>query len=63
VASRAVRLATAAEVEAHDGTVVSAPIESLCLHGDTPGAVDLTARVRETLQSASVRLAPFVPLL
>jgi UPF0271 protein len=62
VASRAFRMATAAEVEAHDGTVVSAPIESLCLHGDTPGAVDMTARVRETLQSAGVRLAPFVPL-
>jgi UPF0271 protein len=63
VASRAVRMATSAEVEAIDGTIIAAPIESLCLHGDTPGAVALTDEVRERLQSAGVSLAPFVPLL
>ena len=62
VVARAVRMATAAEVAAQDGTVVAAPVQSLCLHGDTPGAVDLTQRVREALESAGVRLASFVPL-
>ena len=62
VAARAVRLATAAEIEAQDGTVISSSVESLCLHGDTPGAVDLTARVRDSLRAAGVPLAPFVPL-
>jgi UPF0271 protein len=59
VVARAVRMATAAEVEAQDGTVIPAPIESLCLHGDTPGAVELTRRVREALETAGVHLAPF----
>ena len=59
VVARAVRMATAAEVEAQDGTVIAAPIESLCLHGDTPGAVELTRRVREALEAAGVALAPF----
>lgn len=63
VVARAFRLATAAEVEAQDGTVIATPVESLCLHGDTPGAVDLTAQVRQKLLTAGVRLAPFVPLL
>jgi UPF0271 protein len=63
VVARAFRLATAGEVEAQDGTLVSSPIESLCVHGDTPGAVELTRLVRDQLEAAGVRLAPFVPLL
>ncbi len=63
VVARAFRLATAAEVEAQDGTVIPCHVESLCLHGDSPGAVELTRRVREALDAAGVRLAPFVPLV
>lgn len=63
VVARAFRLATAGEVEAQDGSVLVHPVESLCLHGDTPGAVDLARRVRESLERAGVRLTPFVPLI
>ncbi len=63
VVARAFRLATAGEVEAQDGSVLAHPIESLCLHGDTPGAVDLARRVRATLEQAGIRLTPFVPLI
>jgi len=60
VVARAFRLATAAEIEAHDGTIVSCAVESLCLHGDTPGAVELARRVRTALESAGVPLMSFV---
>jgi 5-oxoprolinase (ATP-hydrolysing) subunit A len=63
VADRAFRLATAGEIEAQDGTVVAAPVQSICLHGDTPGAVELARRVRQLLETAGVRLASFVPLV
>lgn len=63
VVARAFQMATAAEAVAQDGTVISCPVESLCLHGDTPGAVELTAQVRSALQTAGVRLAPFVAML
>jgi UPF0271 protein len=59
VAERTVRMATAAEVVADDGTVVKQTVESICLHGDTPGAVALAWRVREALTAAGVSLAPF----
>ena len=39
VAARAVRLATEHEVVAVDGTVVRVHARSICIHGDTPGAV------------------------
>jgi 5-oxoprolinase (ATP-hydrolysing) subunit A len=63
VASRALQMATTGSVEASDATVIPCVIESLCLHGDTPGAVDLARRVRETLASGGVTLTPFVTLL
>jgi UPF0271 protein len=59
VVDRCVRLATAGEVVAADGTVVRVDAESLCLHGDTPGAVRLARAVRSALTAAGVGLAPF----
>ena len=32
---------------------------SLCVHSDTPGAVDLAQRVRLALEAAGVTIAPF----
>jgi len=59
VAARAVRMATAGEVVAVDGSVLPQPVESLCVHGDTPGAVELARRVRAALEAAGVQLSPF----
>jgi UPF0271 protein len=63
VVGRAFRLATAGEIESVHGKVIPCPVESLCMHGDTPGAVELVTRVRESLEAAGLRLAPFVRLL
>jgi UPF0271 protein len=59
VVARTVRMATAGLVDADDGTVVPSRVESICMHGDTPGAVDLVRRVRQALLDAGVPLAPF----
>ena len=44
VAARAVAIATEHSVTAVDGTVVKVEARSICIHGDTPGAVALPAR-------------------
>ncbi|HEX6869691.1 MAG TPA: 5-oxoprolinase subunit PxpA, partial [Micromonosporaceae bacterium] len=62
VAARAFRLASAGEVVAEDGSLVRCPVQSLCLHGDTPGAVELARRLRDSLTNAGVDLGPFVPM-
>lgn len=49
VVARAVRMAGAREVVAVDGSVVPCDIASICLHGDTPGAVRLASQVRAAL--------------
>jgi UPF0271 protein len=60
VVQRCVRLATAGEVVAADGTVVRVDPESICVHGDTPGAVSLAHAVRSALTVKGVELVPFV---
>jgi UPF0271 protein len=59
VVARAVRMAVDGEVETPDGIVVPCRVASICVHGDTPGAVDLADRVRAGLDTAGLRLAAF----
>ncbi|ABM09961.1 MULTISPECIES: 5-oxoprolinase subunit PxpA [Micrococcaceae] len=59
VVAQAVRLATRKEVLAIDGTVVPVQADSLCIHGDTPGAVNMAAAVREGLEQAGVQIEAF----
>lgn len=60
VAARAVRLVVTGEVEAADGAPLRIDAASLCVHGDSPGAVSMATAVRAGLEAAGVRLAPFV---
>jgi UPF0271 protein len=59
VAGRAVRMATEGVVVAVDGTPLLMPVESVCVHGDTPGAVELARAVRAALTAAGVAVRPF----
>lgn len=59
VAARAVRMALSRDVIAVDGTIVAAPVQSICLHGDTPGAVSLAGAVRAALTDAGIAVRPF----
>lgn len=59
VSTRALRMARDGEVETIDGSLLHLRIDSLCVHGDTPGAVQIAAAVRESLQGADIPLAPF----
>ncbi len=60
VASRVVRMVTAREVLAVDGSVLPIAPESLCVHGDSPDAVQMARAVRTALEDAGVRLRAFV---
>jgi UPF0271 protein len=59
VVARAAAFALHHRVTATDGTVLSLEPRSLCVHGDTPGAVYLAGEIRRTLVDAGVTLAPF----
>ncbi len=59
VVARCVRLVTEGQITARDGTQIPISAASLCLHGDTPGALRLARRIRDGLAEAGVGLAPF----
>ncbi|WP_116449943.1 LamB/YcsF family protein [Blastococcus litoris] len=59
VAGRAVRMATEGVVTAVDGSTVPVPAESICVHGDTPGAARLARAVRTALTDAGVTVRSF----
>ncbi|AIJ25583.1 LamB/YcsF family protein [Amycolatopsis methanolica] len=59
VVRRCVRMAVEGVVVAVDGSEVKVEPESICLHGDTPGAVEIGRRVRAALVEAGVSVRSF----
>ena len=45
-------------VVAHEGTKVIVKPETLCVHGDTPGAVAILQEIRDELKKASITVKP-----
>ncbi|MGW1911654.1 LamB/YcsF family protein [Streptomyces sp. NPDC002076] len=60
VVRRALAFAMDGAVEAVDGTTVVVTARSLCVHGDTPGAARIAARVRTALEAAGIEVGAFV---
>lgn len=47
------------QVRAVDGTIVPISADSICVHGDTPGAVAMAARIRAAISDAGVEIRSF----
>ncbi|MGX1793962.1 LamB/YcsF family protein [Microbacterium sp. NPDC055312] len=60
VARRMVRLVESGVVRAVDGTDVRIDARSICVHGDSPGAVTMAAETGRMLRDAGIGIAPFV---
>lgn len=60
VGQRMVRLVETGELEAIDGSVIRLQADSICVHGDSPGAVNMAQQVRQQLEAAGIRLQSFV---
>ncbi|MET9719972.1 LamB/YcsF family protein [Streptomyces rochei] len=59
VVRRALAFAVHGSVETVDGTTVEVVPRSLCVHGDTPNAARIAARVREALETSGVAIGAF----
>jgi UPF0271 protein len=62
VAARAVAMVADGYVEANDGSRVELSVDTLCVHGDTPGAVEIARKVRAALTDAGIAVQSFVEL-
>jgi UPF0271 protein len=59
IAQRCVRLVRGKPIEAIDGSMIDVRADSLCVHGDSPGAVEIARAVRDRLAGDGVEIAPF----
>lgn len=59
-ARRVVRMVKNGSIETITGRVIVTPIDSICVHSDTPSAVGIARTVREALEAAGVTVANFL---
>jgi UPF0271 protein len=59
IAERVLAMVTTGTTTAVDGSVIAIKVESVCVHGDSPGAVAIASSVRDRLLSKGIELAAF----
>ena len=60
IAERVAAMTGRGRVTAIDGSTIPITVESVCVHGDSPGAVQIAAAVRDRLVADGLRLRAFV---
>jgi len=60
-AEQALRLARDRSVVAADGSTIEIRADTICLHGDTPGAERIARRIHELFRTEGIRIAPLEP--
>jgi UPF0271 protein len=59
IAARVVRMVQERAIFAASGKVIPVLVDTVCIHGDTPGAVGIATRIRTALAQAGITVAPF----
>ncbi|BCH61787.1 UPF0271 protein [Agrobacterium vitis] len=60
IASRMVQLARQGTLEAIDGSVIKVEAQSICVHGDSPGAVAIAQEIRRRFEAEGIAMQSFV---
>jgi 5-oxoprolinase (ATP-hydrolysing) subunit A len=59
IADRVLRMVEDGNVVSISGKVIKMRMDTVCIHGDTPGAVGIARGIRQTLKNAGIEVAPF----
>jgi UPF0271 protein len=59
IAQRVVRMVQDGTVTSVSGKVIKMRMDTVCIHGDTPGAVEIGRGVRQALKDNGINVAPF----
>lgn len=59
VVQRVVRIVREGTLVAIDGAILTLRADTICTHGDTPGAHELTRRMRAGLEAQGIKVIPF----
>jgi UPF0271 protein len=60
VVERAVQMAVEGKVISIDGQIIDLEFDTLCVHGDTPGAVEMVKEIRRFLAASAIEVAPML---
>ena len=60
IAQRMLTLVREGVIEAVDGSMVRVDADSICVHGDSPGAVAIARSIRQRFEQEGVQIASFV---
>lgn len=60
IAERMLTLVREGVIEAVDGTLVRVQADSICVHGDSPGAVAIARNIRQRFEQEGVQITSFV---
>ena len=58
VAERVIQMVQEGKVQSIEGDLIDLEVDSVCVHGDTPGAVQLAQTIRRKLQEAGISVLP-----
>ena len=58
VAERVVRMVQEGKVQSIEGDIIDLEVDTICVHGDTPGAVQLAGAIRTKLKEAGISVIP-----
>ncbi len=61
ITRRMLRLSAEGVIEAIDGSSIRLSAQSICVHGDSPGAVTIAREVRRALEANGIGIRPFMP--
>jgi UPF0271 protein len=59
IAERVMAMVTTGHVTALNGSTVAVQVESVCVHGDSPGAVQIASAVRDRLKAGGIEVKAF----
>lgn len=60
IAERMVRLVTTGKIDAIDGTQLQMDVDTICVHGDTSGSVEIASHLQNRLRESNVQIIPFM---
>ena len=63
VVERSLRMVRDGKAKAINGDIIDVQADSLCLHGDTPGAVEMARALKQALEDESIEIKPLGELV
>ena len=58
VVERSIRMVTEGKVATITGDLIEVEADSICLHGDTPGAVDMATTMGQMFKENDIKIVP-----